>query len=155
MIIKNVEKLKRKHPNYENEINIIRQLVDGLVAVLNTDLLELAQNFDMIDWDIEIKNYLFSNQPKSIQCKDLGAKYNKDGFYELYEKTGFKFTTNIDHPTLINAITSTQAFDRMNIYQVANLYTVNFSKKDAYNGSMDVEAQNGSPVLKSYEINFN
>lgn len=155
MIIKNVQKLQRKHPNYENEIGIIRQLIDGLVAVVSTNLLELAQNMNHIDWDIEIKKFIFTGQPKEIWCKDLGAENKSKGFYELYDKTGFKFTIDISHPVLIDAVASRQVFDHMNIYQVGNLYMIKFDKQNAYSGSIDVEAQNGNPVLRSYEINFN
>lgn len=150
MIIKNSAKLQKKHPNYANEIGIIREAVDCCVAVVSTDLMETAQCIGDIDWNINIKNFFLSSQPKEIHCEDINM--NNKGFYELYDKTGFKFTTSVNHPVLLNVITSSQAFDYMNIFQQFNLYTISFRKEGVYNGRVEIESQNGNPVLLAYDI---
>ncbi len=150
MIVKNGSKLQRKHPNYNEEIEIIKILVDCCVLVLNTDLLDCAQTIGNIDWNVVTKNYFLSCNPKEVHCEDINL--NNKGFSELYEKSGFRFSVSINHPTLIETITLTRFFDYMSIFQMGNRYTVRFQKENEFNGMFEIEAQNGNPVLLSYDI---
>lgn len=152
MVIKNSAKLQRKHPNYNEEIPIIRHLVDALLVINSTDLLEAAQCMENVDWDVKIKNYFLTSQPKEVECKTPNEKGGVWGFSELYQKNGFKFSTNINCPWLLYAIIGDDSLSHFSIIQTANLYQVNFAKENTYRGSFDVEAQNGQPVLIRYTI---
>lgn len=157
MVIKNSAKLQRKHPNYNEEIKIIKYLVDVLVSIESIDLLELAQNMQEIDWDINIKNFFLTNQPKEIECKTANDHGGVWGFSELFQKDGFEFSTNINCPMILSVITGDNNLTGFHIFRSLGLhgsilYQVTFSLENE-RGSFDVESQNGQPVLIKYEIN--
>lgn len=158
MIIKNVGKLQRKHPNYSEEIEIIRVLVDDFMRIVNTDLFKLAEIADGIDWDVKTKRYLLTGGPKEIEYNDpaindeLGRTH---GFAMRFEKNCDSPTNiYINHPVLINMITDSNLFDSMSLILLNIMTEFGFEKTGVYSGEVYLEIQNGSIVLKNYEINF-
>lgn len=149
MLIKHQERLKSKHPNYEEEIGLIKEVVDTAVAVLNTDLSEVAESLDY-NWNWSVKNYLFSGQPKEIHCNIPNEKGGRLGYSELFDKGG-KFSTSVNHPAILSAITQNDFLDEIGIL-LTGIYQITFRKAECYHGRAHIEAQNGTPVLISYEL---
>lgn len=152
MLIKNQARLKSKHPNYEIEIGFIKEVIDAVVLILNTDLMEVVESIDDYAWDIRVKNYLLTGQPKEIHCDTNNEKGEKLGFTELFDKGG-KFSTDITHPAIISAVTGSNAFDRIHILLNGMLYQISFGKEGVYSGNIDMSAQNSEPVLLNYGLN--
>ncbi len=151
MLIRNQAKLKSKHPNYETEIDFIKEVVDAVVLILNTDLTEVVNSIDGYAWNVRVKNYFLTGQPKEIHCETSNEEGKKSGFTKLFDKGGW-FSTNITHPAIISAVVGNDAFDRIYILLTGKVYQIHFGKEGVYSGNIDVSAQSGEPVLLNYSL---
>lgn len=153
MLIRNKAKIQKKHPNFDNEIKIIRTLIDAATVIVNTDLTEIANSLDEYNVDIKIKKHFLSNSPKEIKCVIPNGNHFDSGFYEYFDKN-FKIT-HVTHPALVMKLFNNHLFDIIKITHCwgANLgydYQILFEKESEFEGSIELDIVDNNPVLLRY-----
>lgn len=108
MNINNLNELKSKHPNYDEEIKYVNKLVEDVLTLSKANLLDYVQGARIT----HSKKYAFSSQYKEVY---YGGLYSRVELAYNYNKDGSIFQLNISNPNIINELVSSASYDEVTI----------------------------------------
>lgn len=149
MIINNESALRKMHPDYDNEIELIEKVFDYFVKLIDKNLTDyLADNYRII----HKKSYLFSSQLKEIYYNDgTNPDYNVNLAYD-YEKNGNIFQVTVNSKAVIKNILPDCPFDKICICPATKNANFNIGNRPVVNIGYSYDGENY--ILTTYSANF-
>ncbi len=152
MKIENVDYLRKKHPNFDEEFPYIEDLFNDFLrfdkVIVNGDLADYLSSSAHL---VHYKKYFMKNQTKERLYREEDTSFGSDLAYS-YDKNGKPEMVLVKSKNIISAISKSRiAFEAVDITYMIN--RVNFKVNDRPFAQLNIKSEGEKFVLRDYSFN--